>query len=84
MRPTTTMQSLAQLQPSFVDGPDGTDAVAIGIRKSRRSITTMPATPGHRRRRGRGTVGNKEAGAKHGLRPWAKTAPRQYRLEPAS
>ena len=50
MRPTTTMQSLGQLQPSFVgDGPDGRlrrggDPVASGNRDASTTCTT-PAIP---------------------------------------
>ncbi len=86
MRPTTTMQSLGQLQPSFAtDGPDGRlrcggDPVASGnrarqLRPSRRQFV------GHRRRRGRGAA--RQQGSRRQARPEAaRQNPRlrQYRL----
>ncbi len=78
MRPTTTMQSLGQLQPSFaVDGRRWAASMrwrSSRIRRSRTSTTcTTPAIrPGIVDGAGAVLLGSKEAGSKHGLKPRAK------------
>jgi acetyl-CoA C-acetyltransferase len=77
MRPTTTMQSLAQLQPSFtvVGQMGGFDAVAIQSHPEIERVNYV-----HHAGNSSGIVdgagavllGSKEAGAKHGLKPRAK------------
>ena len=77
MRPTTTMQSLGQLQPSFVvmGQMGGFDAVAIQSHPEVEKINYV-----HHAGNSSGIVdgagavllGSKEAGAKHGLKPRAK------------
>ena len=77
MRPTTTMQSLAQLQPSFaaVAAMGGFDAVAIQSHPEVERVNYV-----HHAGNSSGIVdgagavllGSKEAGAKHGLKPRAK------------
>src|SRR5947199_306040 len=77
MRPTTTMQSLGQLQPSFVTVGQmgGFDAVAIQSHPEIERINYV-----HHAGNSSGIVdgagavllGSKEAGAKHGLKPRAK------------
>src|SRR6202795_4515357 len=77
MRPTTTMQSLCQLQPSFVamGQMGGFDAVAIQSHPEIERINYV-----HHAGNSSGIVdgagavllGSKEAGAKHGLKPRAK------------
>src|SRR6185437_8181821 len=77
MRPTTTMQSLGQLQPSFatVGQMGGFDAVAIQSHPEIERINYV-----HHAGNSSGIVdgagavllGSKEAGAKHGLKPRAK------------
>ena len=77
MRPTTTMQSLGQLQPSFVGMGQmgGFDAVAIQSHPEIERINYV-----HHAGNSSGIVdgagavllGSKEAGAKHGLKPRAK------------
>ena len=77
MRPTTTMQSLAQLQPSFaaVAQMSGFDAVAIQSHPEVERINYV-----HHAGNSSGIVdgagavllGSKEAGAKHGLKARAK------------
>jgi len=77
MRPTTTMQSLGQLQPSFVTMGQmgGFDAVAIQSHPEIERINYV-----HHAGNSSGIVdgagavllGSKEAGAKHGLKPRAK------------
>src|SRR6266478_2311540 len=77
MRPTTTMQSLGQLQPSFVamGQMGGFDAVAIQSHPEVERINYV-----HHAGNSSGIVdgagavllGSKEAGAKHGLKPRAK------------
>jgi acetyl-CoA C-acetyltransferase len=86
MRPTTTMQSLGQLQPSFVvmGQMGGFDAVAIQSHPEVEKINYV-----HHAGNSSGIVdgagavllGSKEAGAKHGLKAACKN-PRlcQYRL----
>src|SRR6266704_2516263 len=77
MRPSTTMQSLGQLQPSFVTVGQmgGFDAVAIQSHPEIERINYV-----HHAGNSSGIVdgasavllGSKEAGAKHGLKPRAK------------
>ena len=77
MRPTTTMQSLGQLQPAFVvmGQMGGFDAVAIQSHPEVEKINYV-----HHAGNSSGIVdgagavllGSKEAGAKHGLKPRAK------------
>ena len=77
MRPTTTMQSLGQLQPSFVTVGQmgGFDAVAIQSHPEIERINYV-----HHAGNSSGIVdgagavllGSKEAGARHGLKPRAK------------
>ena len=77
MRPTTTMQSLGQLQPSFaaIGMMGGFDAVAIQSHPEIEKINYV-----HHAGNSSGIVdgagavllGSKEAGAKHGLKPRAK------------
>src|SRR6476660_2452074 len=77
MRPTTTMQSLGQLQPSFVTVGQmgGFDAVAIQSHPEIERINYV-----HHAGNSSGIVdgagavllGSKEAGVKHGLKPRAK------------
>src|ERR1700688_908106 len=77
MRPTTTMQSLASLQPSFVTVGQmgGFDAVAIQSHPEIERINYV-----HHAGNSSGIVdgagavllGSKEAGSKHGLKPRAK------------
>ncbi len=77
MRPTTTMQSLGQLQPAFVamGQMGGFDAVAIQSHPEIERINYV-----HHAGNSSGIVdgagavllGSKEAGAKHGLKPRAK------------
>ena len=77
MRPSTTMQSLAQLQPSFVTVAQmgGFDAVAIQSHPEVERVNYV-----HHAGNSSGIVdgagavllGSKEAGAKHGLKPRAK------------
>jgi len=77
MRPTTTMQSLAQLQPSFtmVAQMGGFDGVAIQSHPEIERVNYV-----HHAGNSSGIVdgagavllGSKEAGAKHGLKPRAK------------
>jgi acetyl-CoA C-acetyltransferase len=77
MRPTTTMQSLAQLQPSFVQmgemywlrrgGGSG-----LSRRRDRHARAPRRQLVRHRRWRGAVLIGNKEAGAKAGLKPRAR------------
>src|SRR4249920_1097892 len=77
MRPTTTMQSLAQLQPSFVQMGEmyGFDAVAVQAYPDVETVTHV-----HHAGNSSGIVdgaaavliGNKEAGAKAGLKPRAR------------
>src|SRR5258708_10083695 len=77
MRPTTTMQSLASLQPSFVTMGQmgGFDAVAIQSHPEIERINYV-----HHAGNSSGIVdgagavllGSKEAGSKHGLKPRAK------------
>lgn len=77
MRPTTTMQSLAQLQPSFaaMAAMAGFDAVAIQSHPEVEKVNYV-----HHAGNSSGIVdgagavllGSKEAGAKHGLKPRAK------------
>jgi acetyl-CoA C-acetyltransferase len=77
MRPTTTMQSLAALQPSFVQMGEmgGFDAVAIQAHPEVEAISHV-----HHAGNSSGIVdgaaavlvGNKEAGAKAGLKPRAR------------
>ena len=77
MRPTTDMQSLAALNPSFVMPGEmgGFDAVAVQrIRRSRRSTTsTMPAIrPASSTARPAVLLGSKKAGKAMGLKPRAR------------
>ncbi|MEX0751624.1 MAG: acetyl-CoA C-acetyltransferase [Xanthobacteraceae bacterium] len=77
MRPTTTMQSLAQLQPSFVQMGEmgGFDAVAIQAHPEVEAVNHV-----HHAGNSSGIVdgaaavlvGNKEAGGKAGLKPRAR------------
>src|SRR6201984_410099 len=77
MRPSTTMQSLAQLQPSFVQIAQmgGFDAVAVQSHPEIERINYV-----HHAGNSSGIVdgaaavllGSKEAGVKHGLKPRAK------------
>jgi acetyl-CoA C-acetyltransferase len=77
MRPTTTMQSLAQLQPSFaaMAAMAGFDAVAVQSHPEIEKVNYV-----HHAGNSSGIVdgagavllGSKEAGAKHGLKPRAK------------
>jgi acetyl-CoA C-acetyltransferase len=77
MRPTTTMQSLAQLQPSFVQMGEmgGFDAVAVQAHPEVESVNHV-----HHAGNSSGIVdgaaavlvGNKEAGAKADLKPRAR------------
>ncbi|MDE2332164.1 MAG: acetyl-CoA C-acetyltransferase [Bradyrhizobium sp.] len=77
MRPSTTMQSLAQLQPSFasVGQMGGFDAVAIQSHPEIERVNYV-----HHAGNSSGIVdgagavllGSKEAGARHGLKPRAK------------
>jgi acetyl-CoA C-acetyltransferase len=77
MRPSTTMQSLAQLQPSFVQMGEmyGFDAVAVQAYPDVETVTHV-----HHAGNSSGIVdgaaavliGNKEAGAKAGLKPRAR------------
>ena len=77
MRPSTTMQSLAQLQPSFVTVAQmgGFDAVAIQSHPEVERVNYV-----HHAGNSSGIVdgagavllGSKEAGKKHGLKPRAK------------
>src|ERR1700748_241556 len=77
MRPSTTMQSLGQLQPSFVTVGQmgGFDGWAIqSHREIDRIIYVHPAgnSPGIVDGAGAVLLGSKEAGARHGLKPRAK------------
>jgi acetyl-CoA C-acetyltransferase len=77
MRPTTTMQSLAQLQPAFgaMAAMAGFDAVAVQSHPEIEKVNYV-----HHAGNSSGIVdgagavllGSKEAGAKHGLKPRAK------------
>src|SRR6201997_5064519 len=77
MRPTTTMQSLAQLKPSFAEvaAMGGFDAVAIQSHPEIERVNYV-----HHAGNSSGIVdgagavllGSKEAGVKHGLKPRAK------------
>ena len=86
MRPTTTMQSLAQLQPSFVQMGEmyGFDAVAVQAlsrRRDRDARASRRQFVRHRRRRGRRA--DRQQGGRHEDRPQAARAHpgvRQYRL----
>jgi len=77
MRPTTTMQTLAQLNPSFVQMGDmaGFDAVAIQRYPEIETINHVH-TPGNSSGIVGGAaavlIGNKEAGAAAGLKPRAR------------
>jgi len=77
MRPTTTMQTLAQLNPSFVQMGDmaGFDAVAIQRYPEIEAINHVH-TPGNSSGIVDGAaavlIGNKEAGAAAGLKPRAR------------
>ena len=75
MRPTTTMQTLAQLNPSFVQMGDmaGFDAVAIQRypESNHQSRPHAGQLIGHRRRRAAVLIGNKDAGIASGLKPRA-------------
>jgi acetyl-CoA C-acetyltransferase len=77
MRPTTTMQTLAQLNPSFVQMGDmaGFDAVAIQRYPEIETINHVH-TPGNSSGIVDGAaavlIGNKEAGAAAGLKPRAR------------
>ncbi|MGN6572059.1 MAG: acetyl-CoA C-acetyltransferase [Pseudolabrys sp.] len=77
MRPTTTMQSLAQLQPSFVQMGEmgGFDAVAVQKHPEVERINHVH-TPGNSSGIVDGAaavlIGTKEAGAKAGLKPRAR------------
>jgi Acetyl-CoA acetyltransferase len=86
MRPTTTMQTLAQLNPSFVQMGDmaGFDAVAIQRYPEIEAINHVH-TPGNSSGIVDGAaavlIGNKDAGIASGLKPRAKDpAVRQYRF----
>ena len=87
MRPATTMQTLAALQPSFVQMGDmaGFDAVAVhAIRKSRRSTTfTRRAILRHRRHGAAAVlIGSKAAGKAAG-KPRGASASSPTSLEPS-
>jgi acetyl-CoA C-acetyltransferase len=77
MRPTTTMQTLAQLQPSFVQMGEmgGFDAVAVQKHPDIESVNHVH-TPGNSSGIVDGAaavlIGNKEAGVKAGLKPRAR------------
>jgi len=77
MRPTTTMQTLAQLQPSFVQMGEmgGFDAVAVQKHPDIEGVNHVH-TPGNSSGIVDGAaavlIGNKEAGAKAGLKPRAR------------
>jgi acetyl-CoA C-acetyltransferase len=77
MRPTTTMQSLASLQPSFVQMGEmgGFDAVAVQKHPEIESINHVH-TPGNSSGIVDGAaavlIGSKEAGARNGLKPRAR------------
>ncbi len=77
MRPTTTMQTLAQLQPSFVQMGEmgGFDAVAVQKHPEIDGVNHVH-TPGNSSGIVDGAaavlIGNKEAGAKTGLKPRAR------------
>ena len=77
MRPTTTMQTLAQLQPSFVQMGEmgGFDAVAVQKHPEIERIDHVH-TPGNSSGIVDGAaavlIGNKQAGAKAGLKPRAR------------
>jgi len=77
MRPSTTMQSLAQLQPSFavMGAMGGFDAVAVqshpeieGVNYVHHAGNSSGIVDGA----GAVLLGSKEAGVKHGLKPRAK------------
>ena len=77
MRPTTTMQTLGQLQPSFVQMGEmyGFDAVAVQaypdveyVKHVHHAGNSSGIVDGA----GAVLLGSKEAGAKHGLKPRAK------------
>ncbi len=77
MRPSTTMQSLAQLQPSFVQMGQmgGFDAVAVQAHpeiERRQLRSSCRQFVGHRRRRRRGAARQQGGGRKHNLKPRAK------------
>jgi acetyl-CoA C-acetyltransferase len=77
MRPTTTMQTLASLQPSFVQMGEmgGFDAVAVQKHPEIESINHVH-TPGNSSGIVDGAaavlIGSKEAGARNGLKPRAR------------
>ena len=77
MRPTTTMQTLAQLQPSFVQMGEmgGFDAVAVQKHPDIEGVNHVH-TPGNSSGIVDGAaavlIGNKEAAAKAGLKPRAR------------
>ena len=77
MRPATTMQTLAQLQPSFVQMGEmgGFDAVAVQKHPEIEGVNHVH-TPGNSSGIVDGAaavlIGNKEAGAKAGLKPRAR------------
>jgi len=77
MRPSTTMQSLASLQPSFVQMGEmgGFDAVAVQKHPAVEAINHVH-TPGNSSGIVDGAaavlIGNREAGARNGLKPRAR------------